>query len=303
MKNNEIIIAIIVTFNRKELLIKVLDSLLSQTVSLNKIIVVDNNSSDGTNVIVSEYADKFCSIIYNNTGANLGGAGGFHFGMNYASDFDYDRLWLMDDDIVPHLNCLEIMLQNDLGDIIQPLRLNTDGSCAELSPVVYDLSSIFLLNPKRDTVISTLSNKTIINDAIPLHGIPFEGPLIKKNVIDTIGLPNKKFFIFYDDLDYSIRARDSGFKIYCDLNAKATRLLINIQKNDLKSWKGYFMLRNLFYILRTYGKNSLVRSKPLLITMLYCTKSILSLDLKSAKKVVNAYKDSYKLSNTERYKP
>ncbi|HFE3243310.1 TPA: glycosyl transferase 2 family protein, partial [Escherichia coli] len=115
--------------------------------------------------------------------------------------------------------------------------------------------------------------------------------------------PESKFFIFNDDLDYSIRARNAGFKILCQPKATAIRLLVNNQSNDLKSWKGYFMLRNHFYILRTHGKNFFVKSRPIILTLGYAALSIFRGDLDVALKVCRAYRDSYYLSNNDRFKP
>lgn len=153
MKN---VVAVVVTYNRVNYLDKVIQSILSQTVVPKKIVIVDNNSSDGTSEFVARNIVEWnCNgevVIYRNTGENLGGAGGFDFGFNMAKRFDFDYLWLMDDDLLPDPNCLELLLSNDFSGIIQPTRYNLDGGCAELSPVKYDLTNPFLLNPKKKSV-------------------------------------------------------------------------------------------------------------------------------------------------------
>lgn len=298
---NNRVIAVVVTFNRKAFLLQVLESLFSQTLPLYKILIIDNDSKDGTfSALTDIMLDE--RIIYFNTGGNLGGAGGFHFGFCQAEKYEYDHLWLMDDDLCPDIDCLEKMLNIENEGIIQPVRYNLDGSCAEISPVRYDLSSLFLVNPKRETVVS--KHDSLVKEGfLYIDGVPFEGPLISKKLIDVIGKPNPKFFIFYDDLDYAIRARNAGFKIKCLHSAKATRLLTNNQKNDLKSWKGYFMLRNFFYILRTYGNNHIVKNKSALIAFVYGFISLLKLDLKQVKIVINAYFDSKTLDGSDSHKP
>lgn len=299
------VIAVVVTFNRIKFLPEVIDALKRQTYRLDKILIIDNNSSDGTNEYCMNEVLSHDNILYFNTGSNLGGAGGFNYGVGIAQEFDFDRLWLMDDDLVPDEYCLENMLRNDLGDIIQPLRVNLDGSCAEISPVTYDLAAPFVVNPKRLTVVSLLSyiQGDISHAAVALDGIPFEGPLIKKKVIDAIGLPNKNYFIFYDDLDFAIRARKAGYTIFCDFNAKATRLLRNNQGQDLNSWKGYFMLRNMFHISWVYGENIFVRYRPFIITIAYILVSLPKANFKQIKVAIKAYIDSFRLSNTDKNKP
>ena len=302
LNNMKKVIAIVVTYKRKELLEKVLTRLSEQSFKLSKVFVVDNNSQDGTEELVKYFHLNDNIFEYHNTGANLGGAGGFNFGFKLANNYDYDYLWLMDDDFLPAGDCLEKLIAHNINGITQPIRYNLDGTCAEISPVLYDLNKIFCKNPKSFTV-ADIYNTIKEKNLIPIAGVPFEGPLITKAVVEAIGYPNPDFFIFNDDLDYSIRARKVGFDIMCSFEASAERLLVNNQNDDLKSWKGYFMLRNHFYILRNHGENFLVKNRSLPITAFYCCKALLSGDKKLFKVVLNAYNDSFTLKNNDKFKP
>ncbi|EOU9539648.1 glycosyltransferase [Cronobacter dublinensis] len=288
--------ALIVTFKRKELLKKVVESVLSQTHAPSKVIVVDNNSNDGTEAVVAQLKSlSSIEIEYQNTGANLGGAGGFAFGFNHVLSDDFDYLWIMDDDLLPKQNCLEKLLScASNNQIIQPARFNLDGTCAEYSPIKFDLASPFLLHPKIETVKDHIESLQCNDSEIQIEGIPFEGPLIPRNIINKVGLPDKRFFIFYDDLDYAIRARKAGFKIFCKKDAIAYRLLMNNQVNDLQSWKGYFMLRNFFKIHYMHGENIFVRAKPVLLATTYILKELLCFRPKNAKTCWYAFVDSLK---------
>jgi len=308
--NHKVVYAVVVTYKRKNLLEQVLNGLLAQTYYLTKIIIVDNNSQDGTQEliekIIAERHSQDCEIEYHNTMANLGGAGGFEYGFKAADadDREYDYLWLMDDDLLPAQECLEILVSSaGIGaEIVQPLRINLDGSCAELSPVVYNLSAPWLINPKRESVMQKML-KEQPTEPFEIAGIPFEGPLISRSVIKEIGYPNPAFFIFNDDLDFALRARKSGAKIICQPNAVATRLLLNNQGNDLKSWKGYFMLRNHFYILRQHGENFLVKLRPIAMVATFCFLYLFKGDFKLVKTCFRAFIDSKNLSNNDIYKP
>lgn len=296
------VVAIVVTYKRKDLLSKVLSALANQTFKLSKILVIDNNSQDGTECLVKGLAKSNSEVIYFNTGDNLGGAGGFHFGFKAAAEYDYDYLWLMDDDLLPESDCLEIMLKSNPKGITQPLRFNLDGSCAEISPVEYNLDKVFCKNPKVNTVLDVYPD--FAGDAIiDIAGVPFEGPLISREVVKKIGFPNPDFFIFNDDLDYSLRATNASFSIKCNFGARAKRLLINNQTNDIKSWKGYFMFRNHFYILRNYGNNILVRNRSIAISFFYVLKFLFKLDRAGLTMIWHSFKDSYSLSNNEANKP
>ncbi|HGX8739230.1 TPA: glycosyltransferase [Escherichia coli] len=68
---NKEVIAVIVTYNRKALLLKVIDAVINQSYPLKKILIIDNNSTDGTEMFIS---NRLSDVVkYKNTGDNLGG--------------------------------------------------------------------------------------------------------------------------------------------------------------------------------------------------------------------------------------
>lgn len=85
--------AVVVTYNRKELLRECLQALLNQTRPLDEIIVVDNASTDGTDQMIPE---EFPQITHVRLPENIGGAGGFHEGMKLAYEKGHDWIWVMD---------------------------------------------------------------------------------------------------------------------------------------------------------------------------------------------------------------
>ena len=82
------IAAVVVTYNRKELLEQCIKRILNQHDFFCDVLVVDNASTDGTAQWVQRIQDS--RVHYRNTGANLGGAGGFHFGLQWAVKAGYD---------------------------------------------------------------------------------------------------------------------------------------------------------------------------------------------------------------------
>lgn len=303
-------IALVVTYKRPLMLGTVLQSLVSQSKRPDMIIVVDNASNDETQSVVTSFINSTdcIDVIYLNTGDNLGGAGGFKFGFDYIKDnhCKYDYLWLMDDDLCPSTDCLETLMKigqfyPDVG-IIQPTRFDLDGKCAELSPVVYNLGNPFLINPKK-VVVTDIYHANLDKDVIDIDGIPFEGPLIKKNVVDAVGSPVADFFIFYDDLDYAIRTKKMGFRIVLAIQAKATRLLKNNQSNDLISWKGYFMIRNFLHLHIKHGGNVFVKMKAPVYFLGFVARFIVQRNFGKLPILFHAFKDSFRLSNSFNHRP
>ena len=100
--------AVVVTWNRKALLLECLECLRRQTAKAD-ILVVDNASTDGTGEALRPMIEAG-EIAYVNTGKNLGGAGGFQFGVKAAVEAGCDYVWIMDDDSMPTPTALEALL-------------------------------------------------------------------------------------------------------------------------------------------------------------------------------------------------
>ena len=297
---------VIVTYNRSELLLQTLESALLQTLSINHIYIIDNNSNDNTNSVVRKWL-SFNALnekaSYHNTGANLGGAGGFEYGARIAFEAGYDWIWLADDDVVFEPDCLkELMKHQNECAILQPMRMNIDGSCAEISGIDYEINNIFRLNPKKNTIVNIFHQNWERHE---LKTIPFEGPCIKREVFEKIGFPNPKFLIFYDDLDFAIRANQAGFKIQCIKSAKMVRKIRFIQSRALGSWKGYFMYRNFFKVQMLYSKKPIGFIRCILIYLLVSCYSIAKGQFKSISALNCALRDAlsrdFHLDN--RFKP
>jgi len=261
---SETVAVVIVTFNRAALLTRCLDGLMALKHLPDAVYVVNNASEDHTKEVLDAHEGLPLHPVH--TGENLGGAGGFHLGVQLAYDAGYDRIWLMDDDVVPEPGCLEVLMAHD-GPCLMAVREDLDGTLCEKAAIRFDLSNPLAIRPKRQSVEGTYRTREAMPVEVPIENVAFEGFIVKREVIDSIGLPDPRFFIFYDDVDFAIRARRAGFPILALRDAVLVRQLNFDQQHDMRSWKGYFMYRNLFLVHLRYGDNLLVRLKPLLITL------------------------------------
>jgi GT2 family glycosyltransferase len=129
-------------------------------------------------------------------------------------------------------------------------------------------------------------------ELVEIQNVAFEGFLVRRRVVEAIGLPDPGFFIFYDDVDFALRARRAGFRIYAVRDAILVRQLDFDQQHDLAGWKGYYMYRNLFTVHLRYGENALVRAKPWLITAGVVALSPVRGGRSEARNVVRALRDA-----------
>ena len=259
----ETVAVVMVTYNRADLLARSLAALVAQTRPPDAVIVVDNASTDHTTDVLDAATNPGLQRIHLQD--NTGGAGGFHAGMSAAHEQGFDRIWLMDDDVLADPDCLEVLLRHDLP-CLMAVREDREGRLVEKAAVRFDLRNPARLKPKSASVESTYRRRDAMPELVELQVVAFEGFLVHRRVVDAIGLPDPTFFIFYDDAEYAIRARRAGFAIYAVRDARLVRMLDFDQQLALGSWKGFYMYRNLFVVHFRHGENAAVRAKPWLIT-------------------------------------
>ena len=185
--------AVIVTYNRKDLLILALSKLCCQTFPLNKIIIVDNNSTDGTKEWLKVQDNPLYKIIF--LEKNLGGAGGFYHGIKNAYEIECDYIWVMDDDTITTETALEKLIEG-----LSVLKEKKVGFVS--SNVLYTDDKPCLMNIS-DTHHEW--NEFINKKIIRLTHSSFVSMLIPAAVVKDVGLPIKEYFIWGDDVEYSTR--------------------------------------------------------------------------------------------------
>ncbi len=261
----ERVCAVIVTYNRKECLERLINALLSQKYKLTGILIFDNQSSDGTDeflleksytnsieecVLHSSITDSTIIYYYRNK-ENNGGAGGFCEALNLLSDLNYSFYWIMDDDVLPEQDCLGnlIKFQDSYCMITIPNRTGYG----------YQDYAIEYVDMKKSIVKSIMDWKTCIvpdeitREYIEVQDMPFEGPLINAELISIIGFPNRELFILFDDSEYAMRACKVTQLRYIK-EARLFKQIIPTQHNSDAKWKIYYCFRNAVWFNRKYGK-------------------------------------------------
>jgi GT2 family glycosyltransferase len=296
VSGSETIAVVIVTFNRADLLARCLAGLAALERRPDAVYVVDNASTDHTAEVLDRVTDLPLRAI--SSEVNDGGAGGFHRGVRAAYEAGFDRIWLMDDDVVPAPGCLDVLLAHP-GPALMAVREDLDGRLCEKAATVFDLRNPLAVRPKRQTVEERYGARAAMPAEVPIENVAFEGFMVHRRVLDAVGLPDAGFFIFYDDVDFAVRTRRAGFPIVALRDAVLVRQLDFDQQHDMRSWKGYYMYRNLFVVHMRYGENALVRVKPYLIALAATVLALLRLRRDEAGNVLRAIRDAPPLARTE----
>ena len=223
--------AIVVTCNRKELLRCCLDCLAEQTVPPDAVYLVDNASTDGTGEMVLLRRQK--GLIYSNTGANLGGAGGFARGVRLAASADYDVLWLMDDDTLPEPGALEKLLA---------AARELKGNYGWLSSRAVDRrGNDQPMNRQRVTPYRDIAGYDL--PRVPAVMASFVSLLVPVSVVRRFGLPIADFFIWSDDWEYTRRiSRELPCYVISDsrvIHAMKNPGVVNIATDTPERWSRY----------------------------------------------------------------
>lgn len=261
------LVAVVVTHNRKAQLKTTLARLLSEPANLlYAVVIVDNQSTDGTHEWLSDFQESGGVFVYSHlSDKNLGGAGGFELGMRLARErFDPDWIVVMDDDARPRPDALAAFHAQDLS-----------GWDAIAAAVYYPAGGLCEMNrPSRNPFwswsgILRLIWHTVIGRGRDGFHIParsydgsepqaidatsFVGFFISRNAIALAGYPDPRLFIYGDDVLYTLRLRELGGRIAFNPNVRFEHDFTTIgaaDKRFVPLWKSYYHHRNLLLVYR-----------------------------------------------------
>ena len=297
------IYVLIVTFNRIEYLKKLLIKLLE--LDVKGVCIIDNKSNDNTNNdlvkmgfainsnegILQKSKVKDKEIIYYRNEDNLGGAGGFSKGFELMKDFEWDYLWVMDDDVLPDDKCLENLLkyQTEEVQITIPNR-TTAGGFEEKVCTKINLKNPFKIFMKKKTK-RAIENE---DENIRVVDMAFEGPLFNRKIIEKVGLPDKNYFLQFDDTDYATRAcKYTNIELIKDAHLYK-QIIPSKNKNKYMNWKDYYAYRNDIIYCKKYGANFMVKYiTPIFLWINLTCKAIIKCKFKNMKVINKAFIDGY----------
>lgn len=191
---------VVVSFNRKDLLRKCLSAVNAQQPPADEVIVIDNGSTDGSpDVVRNEYP----TVTLFETGTNMGGAGGFAWGVEIAIAKGHDWAWLMDDDAEPAPKSLAPLVKVAETPGLNPGLVTSLISGPQGSGVDYPPQ--LEIDPRTSRQLKAKSL-----GCIAVRQATFVGVLVNLRFGQTMPLPCRDFFIWMDDLDYTRRLTQRG---------------------------------------------------------------------------------------------
>lgn len=252
--------SITVAYNGGKFLPRQIDALLRQSRSLQEIVVVDNASSDDTASMLSE---RYPQVSVLRLRENVGVGGGLAAGLAYAGlQKRYDWIWTFDQDSVPNADTLEMLLK---GVGSAPTQNGKVGIAASLP--VYKGGS-FQYNPWlwRDGLVKPSAEA--LREPIWFADLVITaGCMIRREVIEELGLPREDFFMDFVDFEYCLRARRAGYRVVVVPNSQITHEIGNGREVRLPG------MRKLWYIQAPFREYYYSRNLAYFVWWLYPSKA------------------------------
>ncbi|WP_417852158.1 glycosyltransferase family 2 protein [Bifidobacterium moraviense] len=316
---------VIVTYKRQRLLATLFDSIRQLTRAPWRIVVVDNEHSDETRGMVEQLAADVRGlwgstdpdaegnaerVVYAPQADNLGGSGGFSAGVRRAYELGAEWFWVMDDDVAVEPDGIEKLAPWTLRhDVVQGSRYDYDGG-----PFYWQYHFIVPLgipNPIAPAAFGPARHRV-------MNTMCFEGGLFRRSVVERIGFPDPRFFIYWDDTIYGYLASKVTEPIVVeDVVLRRTREIDNWniaglrQLNSTSDMNRYHIMRNRGYMARYFkvhgDYNPLLFGLGTLATAAKETIRLVMVDRGHLRtgmaQIVRGWRDSHKLLRDPEWKP
>lgn len=223
---------IVLNYNGKHCLSSCLQSLDRLEYPEKEIIVVDNNSTDDSFTAAEK---KFPHFTFVRNEKNDGFARGMNVGMRLALSRGARWCWIFNYDAVADQRALSALV----------LAAQENPRAGLLSPVIYEPDSDHLWFAKGKIDYSRMrtlhippAKKELASKTYPSEFLTGCALLIKKELIDAIGFLDERFFLYYEDADYSLRASRAGFACLVVPGAKVS----HSEESKARPEKTYFLV-------------------------------------------------------------
>lgn len=236
------VVAVVVAYNRRELLLESLASIHSQTRPPDGIVVVDNASSDGS---ADAAAASFPDVDLLRLTTNTGGAGGFAIGIDRAiAAWHADLIWVMDDDTIPTPSALAAMLDarsaaRETPAILASRVVWTDGLDHPMN------------TPRRKPLASSTERRDAAAiGAIPVRSTSFVSMLVDATAVEMDGLPVVEYFIWNDDFEFSARILRHRRGLFIPGSVVLHRTKTRVDTDVDPGERFYYEVRNKLWLFR-----------------------------------------------------
>lgn len=252
------VVTVVLNWNHPDETLVCVRSLLTADYPNQHVVVIDNSA--GNSGIEQLLSDLNVEIIRN--ADNLGFTGAANVGMLDAPRAGADYVWLVNSDaIVP---------PDTLTKLVATAQ--TDAYIGLVSPVIYSpeppQNPVVCLGVYSSRVLMTTASIDQAQEwlrcrpkEVFVYGTAL---LIRRSLIEAIGVLDDQFFAYFEDLDYCIRCHEAGFRVTACLEAAVYHHFKSVgQGEGAPPHLAYFMTRNYLLLLRKRSFTDVVRKSTL----------------------------------------
>lgn len=299
---------VVVTYNRSHLLTRLLESIVAMDPKPGHLVIVDNASVDDTTEVIERYRDRLgTTLVSRRLDENTGGSGGFSEGMRVAYELGSTWIWMMDDDVeVIHDGLAKMGRWAPRFRSIQGRRYDFDGSEFYWQYRVAERMAIPI--PFAPAGFDDSGFKAMNSGC-------FEGMFIHRDVVRQIGLPDPRFFIYWDDQLYGwLASRVTESVIVDEFVLRRTREIkqwdmgvrhMNASSNAYR----YYIMRNRAILRRYYRALGVYRRVPFALgTAMTFAKELIRLlaverTVRGTSHLVRGLKDGRAIARDPQWRP
>ena len=251
--------AAVTTFNRLESLKRVIAAIRAQDHPVDEIIVVNDQSTDGTR----EWLDSQPDLVAIHQPGNFGCACSFRTVLEAAYQRGHEFAWAMDDDVFPEPGSLRILLETAAELRAKGVKLG--GLTAYQAQ--WDEGATTWLPWRLPTTLAAAFRYRYLSPEVGIERgkgepkeidlYPFISTLLTREAMAACGFPNQDFFYYGEDTDYAFRLAEQGFKSYivprCVVEHEGGGFMAPALLPVSANWRYYYMYRNQLTLVRMYG--------------------------------------------------
>lgn len=241
--------AIVLSYDGRDVTLQALESLTGLDHHPLRIVVVDNGSTDGTRAAV---AARFPEVVVVRTEENLGPAGGVNLGLRWGLIRGYDYLLVLNNDI----EVAPDMVSEMLAVAESKDRIGVVGPKAyyyEDRDRIWSAGGILRF---RESVTRERGHKELdrgqYDRAEEISYVNGCAMLIKRRVLEEVGLWDPLYFLSVEDADFCMRAKRGGYRCWYAPRARLWHM-VSVTAGGYRSGRTYHTGRSTALFLRRYA--------------------------------------------------
>ncbi len=239
VNNSPLVYLLILNYRGYEDTCECIESLLCIEYNNYRLLVIDNNSEDGS---YEKLQQRYPDIEHIQTGKNLGYAGGNNVGIMYALEKEAQYIAILNNDIRVESNFLNIMIHEMEEN--RKIAISGPTVCEWNSDVVQSAGAMVNLYTAESKLLNSGKNYSEINSKkIICDYVSGACIIVRASLLNVIGKIPEIYFLFYEETEWCIQTARKGYEICCIPSARIWHKESS-SVNKISDLKQYYMDRN-----------------------------------------------------------